>query len=318
MPDIIAFDIYEYLPNKIQDLLFSPMVDELMSNVFSIANIPIEKQSLLHRDLVSVLIGKYEISQFNEILKTTYDLNDHMATTVINFLKTNLFNSIQNELNQSKVIYKQAESGQLIKTDNILLDTEEKEKIPQATNEMISYIKSLADTIKKEPEKIPPTQEVIKKEEIIEKPIIKEELKKEEVVELKKTEEKTEDLKPEPILLTAMRQYENRSEGKLNEYYKALKNNLDNKMKESENVFQPPFKTSKDKGALIESSLNTIDNSPFIDQELQNIQKNDNNQIEDTAKQPIQYNSVNYTKKDDAVNSDMPKSDDKFIDLGDL
>jgi len=304
MNDITAFDIYNYLPQKIQELLFNQTVDDLMENIFSVINIPTDKQVLLHRDTVSVLIGKYDIKEYENILKVNYGLNNTMLSTIMNILKTKLFDKVSNDIEKSKVIFKQAQAGELFDNKN-----EEAKTTIQSPEQLVSYIKNLAISLEKKEQPKDNTQSIVKN---IEAPKIVEINKSNESIEDNiKNNEKVENKQvveeKNSILLKAMKQRETNYESKLTEYYKALKDNLDNKVEEKENVFQPPFRATKGRGALIESSIDTENTNKISDIKEQK---------EEVIKNPVKYNSFNYIKKDKEENA--PKSDDKFIDLGDF
>lgn len=310
MNNITAFDVYEFLPAKIQELLFSQYMDDTMENIYSIANIPSDKQVLLHRDVVSVLIGKYEVKQFEELLKSTYGLSDNLTTVVMNFLKSRVFEPAQLDIRNARVVYLQAEK-EGVESFNSGSNAE----IPMVANprpeKLVSYIQELASSLKDKPIIEKPKEET--KEEVV----VKEE--KAEEVEPAMVEEKiVEEVEPEPkkesILLQAMLQHQTGTEGKLNEYYKALKDNLDVKAEEKENVFQPPFRSVKGRGALVESSAEENPSSAFGQNTVKEIKKEE---PEESFKEPIKYNSFNYLKKE-KESEDAPKAETKFIDLGDF
>jgi len=317
MNEITAFELYNFLPNKIQELLFSQYMDDTMENVYSIANIPVDQQVLVHRDVVSVLIGKYELSHFESLLKSAYGLSDNISTVIMNFLKSRVFEPAQLDIKSARVIYLQAEKEGVagFKNKNIL----EERSIPNPSpDKLVSYIQELANSIKEKPEPQPkpePVEEAIK--EVRSETKIIEESPTEEINDEKEKEEaiKPVEEKKESILLQAMRQHQVGSEGKLNEYYKALKDNLDFKSEEKENVFQPPFKAVKGRGALVESTGDEGTGSAFA----QDITKGNEPEISKNSefKEPVKYNSFNYLKKE-KVASDDPKADTKFIDLGDF
>jgi len=312
MNEITAFDIYDYLPEKIKELLFNQTMDDLMESIFAIANIPADKQTLLHRDIVSVLIGKYSIEECESILKNSYGLNSSMTATVMGILKTKLFDLVKSDIAKSRMIFQQAKDGNLFNND---LQPKETIKPPE---QLMSYIKNLASTMKTdniEPE--------IKKEENIKlpekkvEPVVLQTNKNNVEIKVPEIQKIDESEKTNSLLLKAMKQREVNSESKLTEYYKMLKDNLDTKTEEKENVFQPPFRSVKGKGALVESSFDNLENtnSPFVNKAFE--KKNNENADEETKISPVKYNSFDYTKKE-KEETNIPKVDDKFVDLGDF
>ncbi len=310
MNNITAFDVYEFLPAKIQELLFSQYMDDTMENIYSIANIPSDKQVLLHRDVVSVLIGKYEVKQLEELLKSTYGLTDNLTTVVINFLNSRVFQPAQLDIRNARVVYLQAEK-EGVESFNSGSNTE----IPAISNpkpeKLVSYIQELASSLKDKPIIERPKEEI--KEEVVVKEVEVEEAEP-VMVEEKIVEETEPEPKKESILLQAMLQHQTGTEGKLNEYYKALKDNLDVKVEEKENVFQPPFRSVKGRGALVESSADENAPSAFDSNVDKDIKKEE---PEESFREPIKYNSFNYLKKE-KESGDAPKAETKFIDLGDF
>lgn len=343
MQDITAFDIFDYLPAKIQELLFSQYMDNVMENVFSIASVSTDNQTELHRDVVSVLIGKYDIEKLKELLKNKYELSESMINIVINFLNSKLFGFLKTEMQQTKSIYEQAEKEGVNGINKDMNIREEMSK--KSPEKLVSYIQELANALKEKPEETKEEKKVMFPESADidynedgtkeEKPIIKSvPIKREVVINSTLPEEIKEEKKvgvpesadvdhnevavekedaakedEESILLKAMRKNKVENTGKLNEYYKSLKNNLsavDNK--EKENVFQPPFKSDTNNRILIESSFNDGAEQKKIKDEKDSSQE---------FKTPVKYNSFNYTKKEDNKET-LSKNDSKFVDLGDF
>lgn len=307
MNEITAFDIYDYLPEKIKELLFNQTMDDLMESIFAVANIPADKQTLLHRDIVSVLIGKYSIEECESILKNSYGLNSSITATVMSILKTKLFDLVKNDIAKSRMIFQQAKEGNLFKNDS------QSKEIVKPPEQLMSYIKNLASTMKTDN-----TELEIKKEENIKlpekvEPTVSQKNKNNVEIKIPEIQKIDESEKTNSLLLKAMKQREVNSESKLTEYYKMLKDNLDTKTEEKENVFQPPFRSVKGKGALVESSFDNIENtnSPFVDKAFE---KKGNEEI---VKNPVKYNSFEYIKKE-KEETNIPKVDDKFVDLGDF
>ena len=317
MDEITAFELYNFLPAKIQELLFSQYLDDVMENVYSIANVPADKQISMHRDVVSVLIGKYELKKFENILISVYGLSENVTGVVMSFLKSRVFDPALNDINSARIVYLQAEKEGIndLNNKNVI----EEQAIPNpSSDKLVSYIQELANSIKEKPEPQPkpePIEEATK--EVRSETKIIEESPTEEINDEKEKEEaiKPVEEKKESILLQAMRQHQVGSEGKLNEYYKALKDNLDFKSEEKENVFQPPFKAVKGRGALVESTGAEGTGSAFT----QDITKGNEPEISKNSefKEPVKYNSFDYLKKE-KDNPDAPKADTKFIDLGDF
>jgi hypothetical protein len=327
MQDITAFYIFDYLPLKIQELLFSQYMDNAMENVFSIASIPTDKQTDLHRDVVGVLIGKYNIEKLAELLKDKYELNESMIKLVMNFLNSKIFNFLKVEMQKAKVIYEQAKKEGVggINRDVII-----QEKISNKPPEkLVSYIQELASSLKERPEeKVAEKAEEEKKEietvyaktegennPTIEKPPLpKEEVRTESQMPINDSPaiiEKIEEKKGEKdsILLQAMLKNKAVNTGKLNEYYKSLKNNLSAvNTEEKDNVFQPPFKTNTNNRVLIESSFDTSVNTDKSQNGKDSYQE---------FKTPVKYNSFNYSKKESST-EELNKNDSKFVDLGDF
>ena len=291
MQDITAFDIFDYLPAKIQELLFSQYMDNVMENVFSIASISTDNQTELHRDVVSVLIGKYDIEKLKGLLKNKYELSESMINIVINFLNSKLFGFLKTEMQQTKSIYEQAEKEGVNGINKDMNIREEMSK--KSPEKLVSYIQELANALKEKPEEIKEEKKVMFPES----------------ADVDHNEVAVEKEEKETILLKAMRKNKVENTGKLNEYYKSLKNNLsavDNK--EKENVFQPPFKSDTNNRILIESSFNDGAEQKKIKDEKDSSQE---------FKTPVKYNSFNYTKKEDNKET-LSKNDSKFVDLGDF
>ncbi len=322
MQDITAFYIFDYLPLKIQELLFSQYMDNAMENVFSIASIPTDNQTDLHRDVVGVLIGKYSIEKLAEILKDKYGLSESMVKLVMDFLNSKIFNFLKVEMQKSKIVYEQAKKEGVggVKRDVII-----QEKLSNKPPEkLVSYIQELASALKEKPE-----EKVVENEEkkeiesaftkteaenkpiITEPPLPKEEIKAEvqdPINDAPVAVEKEEEEKGS-ILLQAMRKNKTDNTGKLNEYYKSLKNNLNTiNTDEKETVFQPPFKSNINKRALIESSF---------DSSISQVEKENKKDDSQEFKTPVKYNSFNYSKKESSV-EEINKNDSKFVDLGDF
>jgi len=337
--NINAFEIYNYLPEKIKELLFSQFMDNLMANVFALANISEEKQTPLHRDTVGVLIGRYDLKQYENMLKANYNLNDNVTATTMALLNEKLFGQITDVLEKSREIYKQFSEGNIENISQPVIPVLNKDtKNPE---QLMSYIQELATSIKKEeaseedvkkdnleivptkiateekkiiinanenkPEEIKKVEE--KKEEIlpiaIEEKIVSEAVIKEVVEEIPLLKEAPSLTPKESMVLKMMKQKEDQSNGKLNDYFKALKDNLDVVAKEPENIFQPPFKATKGRSMMIESSIADNSSEQPVAQE----------QTIEPKKEPIKYNSFNYAKK--PMDTSKP-TDEKFIDLGDF
>jgi hypothetical protein len=200
---------------------------------------------------------------------------------------------------------------------------------------MSSYIQELAASIKKKEtieEKVLDT--TIPEEKPIEKKIIinvndngqeekieTKEIKADPIISEMPIKEKETESEPIPIasdipsltpkesiVLNMMKKKEEQSNGKLNEYFKALKDNLSVGItEEKENVFQPPFKATKGRSMLVESEMMNNDTNPTVAQA----------QTTEPKKEPVKYNSFNYIKKP-TDNTVAKPTDEKFIDLGDF
>ncbi len=325
MKDISAFDLYEYLPSKIQELLFSHFMDNLMATAFSLANVAEENQTLMHRDTVSVLIGKYDLKQYSDILKIKYNLTDNLINSIVELLNEKLFKQIASDLIKSRSIYKQFSEGQ-VDVDQKMLEPVAKQSI-NSPEKLVSYIQELASSLKKEeePKKTnieisvkPPVKEtvlaneakeevkveptIIKNEPIVEEPI------KEVIPEVKPVEEIPAFIPKESTVFKMMKQKESQDNGKLNEYFKALKDSLDfENTAKTENIFQPPFKATKGRSMLVESGME--------DNAMDALNDAKENQVPQKA--PVRYNSFEFMKKPNTP-SETKTTDDKFIDLGDF
>ncbi len=327
-----AFEIYDYLPEKIKELLFSQFMDNLMANIFALANIPEEKQISLHRDTVGVLIGRHDLKQYENILKTNYGLNDNVTATTIALLNEKLFNQITDALEKSKEVYKRFSEGNIKNLSNsVISETKNEFKEPE---KIMSYIQELAESIKKEdtlPEanleiiptiadmKIIPEEKkitintpVLKPEEakvepvVIKNEAVAEEPVKEVAPEVKPVEEVPAFVPKESTVFKMMKNKEEQSNGKLNEYFKALKDNLDfGNTNESENIFQPPFKATKGRSMMVESSIEESKDNIVVNESIE------------PKKKPVRYNSFEFMKKPNTP-SEAKSADDKFIDLGDF
>lgn len=322
MADITALDIYNYLPEKIQALLFNESVDVLMNNIFSIANVSIEQQSLLYRDVVSTLIGKYDTAQLKNLLKTTYLFSDNIATTVMNLLNVKLFDGISSEMKQTKIIFQNAEKNQLPIEKNEVLNNLSEQASLSSPDKLVSFIKDLAASMaKQEKSDIKPVElkplTTTENEKIDNPPNISTFVQPKESASIPTDvvattiplENSDHQKRPDSILLQAMRQHAIGEESKLNKYYKDLQDSLSEKTKETKNVFQPPFKSSVNRGALIESFFDDTQHAPNITSETNKSPLNS---------APIQYKNWKPAESVDQNVSNKSTHEEKFIDLGDL
>ena len=327
--ELFAFDILNNLPKNIQSLFFNSRTEQIQDSAATIANISLAQQSEFFNEIVNVLIGKNNLATFEKNLTANLGLTQNIATTVVNFLNEKLFDAIKNDLVNAQSIYKQMSSdtvdstyqpmaGEAITPTNLSVD--------QSPTEILSYIQELANALKQKDKK--PETEILPENKkiasVVEAPItnvvpdnISEPLIKKENKQSPTTIIATEiknfapivDEKKDSILLQAMRQNAIGEESKLSKYYKDLQNSLSEKTKETKNVFQPPFKSSANHGALIESFL---DNT-----------KINKDALPETNSLPVNGAPIKYSHwikpEQIAQNADAQTSnDEKFVDLGDL
>jgi len=314
-------DLIGKLPPKIDAIIFSQELELFIENIASVAKLDDDQEIWLHSVITDLLIGKINISSFQKSL-LDITISEQTSQLIFNYLNQKVFSNIQDELQTVQKIYE--------KESKVDLASEKKEasisKQTETSTTMLNYIQELAASIKKSEEPvlvssapiIPEEKKAIinetRPEEVKVKPIIVENetlvKKPVEVVvpEIKPVEEVPVFTPKETMVFKMMKQKEEQSNGKLNEYFKALKDNLNfESSHDSENVFQPPFKATKGRSMMVESSI--TDDMPKSD--------NTTNEKVEAKKEPIKYNSFDYMKKPNTVNEAKP-ADDKFIDLGDF
>ncbi|GEM_PF-6164891 len=324
--ELFAFDILDKLPQNIQVLFFNPQTEQIQDSAVTIANINQDQQYQFFDEIINVLIGKTDLKMLEKNLTEKFGLTQNVATTVMSFLNDKLYNKVKDDLITAQSIYKQLSSGS---ASDIKTKDSSKNQNP---TEIMSYIQELAKALK-EKDKPKETATVIEEEKNInispsikDAPVAKKEdnqnisnPKIEEVkIVAKPPEVKAETLnedkplvveKKDSILLKAMRQNTSSEDSKLNKYYKELQTNLSEKTKETKNVFQPPFKSSTNRGALIES---------FLEESTSEKQSLNQDVKLPVSSDPIKYNHLTNIGKVDNAQKNQEKSDEKFIDLGDL
>lgn len=268
LTEIYIGDIIDKLPDQIQSIIFSDELEQIVDNLSSIIGLDEDQKMLLSQSITTLLMGKYDFVTFKNVL-LGFNLSETNINLALDYLNKKLFDKNKKYINDASYIY-QEELQKLQNPKQELVTNFSKNTTPS----VVSYIKELAETIKQK-ESHPKSEtalEVINNDNIaaaVKTPIENTLAKTADQVEPTKSTVSLEPVKVEEapkletpvlekkdsILLQAMRQHSNSEDSKLNKYYKELRDSLSEKTKETKNVFQPPFKSATNHGALIESFL---------------------------------------------------------------
>lgn len=270
--DIYIGDIINKLPEKIQSIVFSDDIEKIIDNLSLIIGLDEDQKVQLLRNITSLLIGKYDFDDFKNVL-LNFNLSQANTVLALDYLNKKLLDNNKNYINESIKIYKK--ELEKLQTETAVVNKDHSTSIT-------SYIQELASALKNKEQNFPTqekNQETVDlitstpKDIVVEKetaPIIVGETNQLSPIiavnEIKKLEPIINE-KKDSILLQAMHQHAIGEESKLNKYYKDLQDSLSEKTKETKNVFQPPFKSSVNRGALIESFFDDTQRAPNITSE---------------------------------------------------